>query len=210
MIQGVKHIIFDLGGVLLNIDYKLTEQAFIDLGITNFPELYSQLKQTKLFDELETGKIEESAFIAGIQQIAPTPLSEEQIRNAWNAMLLDMPARRFQILQQLRLYYDLALLSNTNSIHEAQFMADIQQTHGVIFNAFFDRVYFSHRIGLRKPSKEVFEFVMQENGFQPKDTLFIDDSPQHIESAQQLGIQTIWLQPGMTIEKDVFLPKVKE
>ena len=208
MIKGIKHIIFDLGGVLINIDYKLTEQAFKDAGITNFDALYSQLQQTDLFDQLEMGLIGRQDFISGLQQLSPVAISEEQILTAWNAMLLDFPVRRLQILQQLRLYYDLFLLSNTNEIHEEGFNGILMRSHGIPnLGVFFDKVYFSHRLGLRKPMKEIFERVLDDNGLKPADTLFIDDSPQHIAAAKELGIQTIYLEKGMTIEDDVFKPQ---
>ncbi len=208
MIEGVKHILFDLGGVLLNIDYKLTERAFIDLGITDFPERYSQLSQTPVFDDFETGKIDKDSFIAQMQTMAGVPLSAQQITDAWNAMLLDYPLRRLQILQQLRLYYDLLLLSNTNEIHEAAFNDILYKAHGMpTVGVFFDKVYLSHRIGMRKPNPEVFRYILEENGLNAADTLFIDDSPQHIEGAKSVGIRTIYMEKGMTIEDNIFLPK---
>lgn len=205
MIKGIRHIIFDLGGVILNLDYNLTEQAFIEAGVTNFGELYSQLKQSDLFDLWETGKMPREEFIAAMQKASSSPLTEEQILKAWNAMLLDFPIRRLQLLQQLRLHYDLFLLSNTNEIHEETFNNILMQAHGIpTIGVFFDKVYYSHRIGLRKPMKEIFERVLAENQLKPEHTLFIDDSPQHIAAAKELGIQTIYLAPGMTIEEDVF------
>jgi glucose-1-phosphatase len=208
MIQGVKHIVFDLGGVILNIDYSLTEQAFVAAGIQNFANLYSQLQQTSVFNDLETGKMSSDDFVAAMQQISGGRLSKEAVLQSWNAMLLDFPIRRLQILQQLRNYYDLFLLSNTNEIHELSFNSLLQQQHGIpSLGVFFDKVYYSHRIGMRKPDREIFEHVLHENGLQAKDTLFIDDSPQHITAAKELGIQTIHLTKGMTIEVDVFRSK---
>ncbi|MEI8280590.1 MAG: HAD family phosphatase [Bacteroidota bacterium] len=208
MIEGIKHIIFDLGGVLLNIDYNKTEQAFVDLGITNFNELYSQLNQNALFDNFEMGKISREEFVSTLQGIAPVPLTEEQIVGAWNAMLLDFPLRRLQILQQLQLHYNMFLLSNTNEVHEEAFNKILTDTVGMpSLGVFFDRVYFSHKVGMRKPMKEIFEYVLLENGLKAEDTLFIDDSPQHIAAANGVGIRTIYLQKGMTIEKDIFKPK---
>lgn len=205
MITGIKHIIFDLGGVLLNIDYNLTEQAFIDAGIHNFGELYAQLGQTELFDQLETGKIGRDEFITALQHVSSVTLTETQILGAWNAMLLDFPVRRLQLLQQLRLYYDLVLLSNTNEIHEEAFNRILLSDRGIPnIGVFFDKVYFSHRVGLRKPGKEIFQRILDECGFKPEHTLFIDDSPQHIVTAKSLGIQTIYLEKGMTIEETVF------
>lgn len=205
MIKGIKHIIFDLGGVLLNIDYNLTEQAFVDAGITNFGELYAQLGQTELFDHLEIGKIGTDEFVEALQNISSVPLTREQILHAWNAMLLDFPVRRLQLLQQLRLYYDLVLLSNTNEIHEERFNKILMSDRGIPnIGVFFDRVYFSHRVGMRKPNKEIFERILEECSFKPEHTLFIDDSHQHIATAKELGIQTIYLEKGMTIEETVF------
>ena len=205
MITGVKHIIFDLGGVLLNIDYSLTEQSFIDAGVKDFPQLYSQLSQSDLFDRFETGVIASGEFIAAMQQASETGLTEPRVVQAWNAMLLDFPVRRLQILQQLRLYHDLFLLSNTNELHEAEFNDILMRSHGIPnIGVFFDRVYFSHRVGMRKPNKEIFELILNDNGLKAADTLFIDDSPQHIATAKALGIQTIYLEKGMTIEDNVF------
>lgn len=205
MIQGVKHIIFDLGGVLLNIDYRLTEQAFKDIGIDNFQQIYSQLQQSALFDNWEIGQMTRAEFISGLQHVSGTSITEAQILTAWNAMLLDFPVRRLQILQQLRLYHDLILLSNTNEVHEEMFNHILMQSHGIPnIGVFFDKVYLSHRVGMRKPGREIFERILEENGLKAAATLFIDDSPQHIATAKELGIQTIYLEKGMTIEDDVF------
>lgn len=204
MIKGIRHIIFDLGGVLLNIDYALTEKAFIEAGIDNFPELYSQLQQTDLFDKWETGHIGREEFISALRKKG-NGITEEQILKAWNAMLLDFPLRRLQLLQQLRLHYDLVLLSNTNEIHEEAFNKILMQAHGIpTIGVFFDKVYFSHRVGMRKPMKELFHRVLDDNGFKAEHTLFIDDSPQHVEGAKECGIQTIYLEKGWTIEDNIF------
>jgi putative hydrolase of the HAD superfamily len=207
MIKGIKHIIFDLGGVILNIDYQLTSKAFKQLGVNNFDELYSQKEQIQLFDELETGKIDNTAFFDRFNVLLNTSLSHQQIEVAWNAMLLDWPIRRLQILQQLQNQFDLFLLSNTNSIHEAAFTKSLEQTHGLSSIAlFFDKAYFSHRLGLRKPDTRTFEHILQKHQLNPSKTLFIDDSIQHINAADSIGIKTIFLDKGMTIEKDIFKP----
>lgn len=208
MIKGIRHIIFDLGGVLLNIDYNLTAGAFAELGIGNFSELFSRLRQTDLFDRFEMGMIPREAFIEALIEASGRPVTPAQVAAAWNAMLLDFPLRRLQILQQLHLYYDLFLLSNTNEIHEAAFNDILMRSHGIPnIGVFFDKVYYSHRIGLRKPMKEIFMRVLEDSGLQPGHTLFIDDSPQHVEAAGQLGLQVIYLEPGMTIENDIFKPQ---
>lgn len=205
MFKDIHHIIFDLGGVLLNIDYNRTEQAFIDLGIKNFPEMYSQLKQSTLFDDFEVGAISSEEFIENLKKASGLDLLNDDIINAWNAMLLDFPLRRLQLLQQLRNHHDLILLSNTNEIHEKAFNHIIEKAHGIPhIGTFFDRTYLSHRIGMRKPNIEVFEYIIEENQLKKAHTLFIDDSPQHVKGAKKAGIQALWLQKGMTVEDDIF------
>jgi putative hydrolase of the HAD superfamily len=208
MIAGIKHIIFDLGGVILNIDYKLTEKAFIDAGIPDFPELYSQLRQSDLFDKFEVGGMGRETFIEELRKASHRDITDEAILNAWNAMLLDFPVRRLQILQQLHLYYDLFLLSNTNEVHEDAFNRILMDSHGIPnIGVFFDKVYLSHKVGMRKPNREIFQRVLDDNGLKPHETLFIDDSPQHIAGAKEVGIQTIFLEKGMTIEGNIFKTK---
>jgi len=209
MLPNIRHIIFDLGGVLLNIDYEATGRAFEACGVTDFSQRYSQMTQNTFFDDWETGVMGREAFVAGMQaSCGDAEISESQIIEAWNAMLLDFPTRRLQLLQQLRGYYDLFLLSNTNEVHEAAFNEILMRSHGIPSIAhFFDKVYFSHRVGMRKPGKEIFQRILDENDLKPEHTLFIDDSPQHIETAKAMGIQAILLEKGMTIEGNIFLPK---
>lgn len=206
MITGIKHIIFDLGGVLLNLDQQLTIQAFADLGIADIKGQYAQFQQSTLFDELETGVLTAEDFIGSLRSAAGQHCTDEQIVTAWNKLILDFPLRRLQILQQLQLHYDLVLLSNTNEIHEPFFNQVLQQEHGIPnIGVFFDKVYYSHRMGLRKPDARIYSQVLEECGFRPAETLFIDDNEHNIKAAEALGIQVIWLKPGMTIEDDIFL-----
>lgn len=206
MIKGIKHIIFDLGNVLLNINPDLTYKALADLQIPDFERVYQSLLQQNIFEDLEVNKISGQQFIDLIKQTAQIPLQDHSIINAWNALLLDFPLRRLQLLQQLQLHYDLILLSNTNEIHAQQFNKTLHQSHGIPnIGVFFDRVYYSHKVGIRKPAPQIFELVLNECSFSPQHTLFIDDLEQNTLAAAQLGIQTIWLKEGMTIEKDIFL-----
>ncbi len=157
---------------------------------------------------METGKIDEAEFVKRIQEHANTPLQYNEIIDAWNAIILNFPLRRLQILQQLQLHFNIFLLSNTNEIHEREFNKRLQQTCGYPSLAvFFDKVYLSHRVGLRKPNPEIFKKVLNDNHLKAEETLFIDDSLQHIEAAHTLGIQTIHMKDGMTIEENIFKAK---
>lgn len=202
--NGIKNIIFDLGGVILNINYQLTYKAFEDLGVKDFTSLYNQFTLSSLFGDLEIGKIEKKDFLDAMLQHAPEGTTHQQIIDAWSAMLLDFPLRNLQILQQLRQHYNLYLLSNTNIIHMEAFNRILQSSRGIpSLAAFFDKAYYSHEIGLRKPEKEAYQFVLEENGLQPSETLFIDDTLPNIEGAKVAGIQTIHLLPPKTLA-DIF------
>lgn len=204
--QGIKHIIFDLGGVILNINYQLTQQAFVNLGVTNFNELYSQFHTSSLFDDLETGRVSPAEFLAAMHKHTPQSVTDEQLVSAWNAMLLDFPLQRLQLLQQLRQHYNLYLLSNTNAIHMEAFNQLLQESRGIpSLGGFFERSYYSHLIGYRKPEKESYQIIIDENRLDPAATLFIDDTLPNIEGAKVVGLQTIHLQAPKTI-MDIFKP----
>ena len=205
--QGIKNIIFDLGGIILNIDYQRTIQAFHDLGFTNFQNLYSQFQMADLFDQFETGKVTPDQFLDALQAQAPENVTREQLKSAWNALLLDFPLARLQLLQQLRNHYNLYLLSNTNALHHEAFTQRLQETRGLpSLGVFFDKAYFSHEMGLRKPFAEAYQLVLDAHGLRPEETLFIDDSLPNITGAEAVGIRTLHL-PGPKTILEVFRPQ---
>jgi putative hydrolase of the HAD superfamily len=196
---GLKNIIFDLGGVLMNIDFKKTEKAFADLGFTDFKQHMTQFHITPFFEEYETGKINEAAFIKGIQQIAGKPLTDQQIIHAWNALLLDFPPERIALLEKLRQRYRLFLLSNTNALHYESFQQTLKNLTGKKLEDIFEKTYFSHTVQLRKPDAAIYQLVLDENNLNPGETLFIDDTASNFSGAEEIGIQTFHLKAPMTI-----------
>ncbi|MCI5057338.1 MAG: HAD family phosphatase [Flavobacteriales bacterium] len=187
--KKIVNIIFDLGGVLLNIDYDATIQAFEKLGINSFSTQYSQAMQSDLFDHLETGKINAEQFYSGINDLLDAHLEDEEIKHAWNAMLLDLPPHRVELLEKMKGSYKTFLLSNTNAIHFQAYSQIIKRENDLAsMDALFNQVYLSHEIGLRKPNKESFEIILEEHNLNPEETLFIDDSLQHVEGARSLNI----------------------
>ncbi|MDC0339174.1 HAD family phosphatase [Flavobacteriales bacterium] len=207
-LNGVKNIIFDLGGVILNIDYGQTANAFKKIGVANFDEIYSQAKQVQVFDKLETGELTPDEFREYMKEIVPS-LQLSDIDKAWNAMLLDLPASRIDLLKKLKKKYRLFLLSNTNEIHIKCFRKIIDSSYGEnIFDAIFENQYYSSEIGMRKPNPECFQYVLEKNGMEPSETLFIDDSIQHVEGARKLKINAYHLMPGEDITR-LFLDKVQ-
>ena len=190
---AIKNILFDLGGVLYHIDYNLTIKAFEKLGIKEFDKHFSQKQQNNLFDRLETGRISTDGFINEMKILLPH-CSNEQIIDAWNALLLEIPPENIELLEQLSKKYKLYLLSNTNAIHIERINEQLSDTYGLKnLHPLFDKVYLSHEIGIRKPNQETFEWVLADAGILARETLFIEDSIQHIESANVIGIKTcLW------------------
>lgn len=197
-------LILDFGGVLYNIDYTLSVKQFNELGFENFDKWYSQAKQHSLFDLLETGKVSEEEFYNEVRKISQINLSDQQIENAWNALLIDLPDSRIQLLHELSKHYNLILLSNTNCIHAKAFLQEIDLKYGwERFRSPFNCIYLSHEIGFRKPTAEAFEYVVNENSLQKEKVLFVDDSIQHIEGAKSFGIDGYFLnlKAGDSIEQ---------
>jgi len=192
--SNFKNIIFDLGGVIVNINYSLTTQAFSRLGLSDFDALFSQAKQSQLFDLYEKGLISSPDFRKEIKKYLGNHLDDTVIDHAWNAMLLDVPVQRLKLLEKTKLTHRTFLLSNTNDIHIETFNKYLQNTFAIAdLTGHFNKLYLSYKVGMRKPDKEIFELVLSENNLQPHETLFIDDSIQHVESAQKLGIQAYLL-----------------
>lgn len=197
----VENIIFDLGGVLLDIDYNLTRTAFEKLGVAHFDTMYSQSDADQLFQKLETGKIAEENFYKEFSRYTGLHLSPEDTRNAWNAMLLNFREESLRFLDDLRHRYKIFLLSNTNHIHIDWFKNRFHETkREKPFDEYFSRVFYSCDIGLRKPDVECYEWVLNELSVEAGKTLFIDDSEGNIEGAKKAGLQTIRLLPGKKIE----------
>jgi glucose-1-phosphatase len=198
--MGIKNIIFDLGVVLFNLDYQRTAQSFERLGVRNFDKQISYLGQKGLFDDFETGKIGAEEFFNEIRKIAGFELKDQDIRDSWNAMLLDLPAHRINMLRRLQGSYRLFLLSNTNIVHIEAFNPIIDGLYGKdTLQSLFEKVYFSNEIRMRKPDPEIFRYVLSDSGLEASETLFIDDLQKNTLAAAELGINTIWLEQGTEV-----------
>jgi len=199
MLEGIKNIIFDLGGVIYAVDYHKTIQAFEALGIEDFEGVYAKAGQSDLFDNLETGKISKTAFFDGIKQLSGSEISEAEITHAWNAMLLDFMSDALECLKSLKGQYRIFLLSNTNEIHIQEIENRVGEVAFTDFCALFEQVYLSHDLGLRKPHTEVFTHIVKEQALDSTETLFIDDSIQHVQGALKAGLKAHHLKDGERI-----------
>ncbi len=184
-------IIFDLGGVVLNIDYHRPVEYFKALGAKNFDLFYSKKSQTTLFDDLETGAIDQASFFNALRKaLSLQNTTDKDLENAWNSILLDLPKERLDILKALKTKTKLFLFSNTNAIHHKAFTESVQKQHHAALDTFFDTAYYSHLIHMRKPHPEGFKFILDQNKLTANKVLFLDDSVGHLKGAQALGIQT--------------------
>ena len=200
-IQDVQSIIFDLGGVIIDIDTKRSFQRLSSFYAGDKPEESLLSEHVDLFLNFEKGLISVAEFREGIRQLTENAdLSDTLIDEAWNEMLLQIPKERFQVLERIRDQYQLFVLSNTNAIHVPAFNKIVEQTSGKADIAhFFDKVYFSHEMQKRKPEPAIYQQVLYENQLLPEKTLFIDDRLENIAAASSLGMQVFHVTPDLDI-----------
>ena len=200
-LQKYDTILFDLGGVLINLNYQLTIDAFTQLGVKDLNFTYSQASQTSLFDDYETGKISTQQFINTIKKYVPAAVTPNQIVHAWNAMILDFPVENIAFIEELSRYKKIYLLSNTNAIHLQKVEQKLAPITTKKLADYFTKVYYSHEIEQRKPHSETFEFVYKDSGIDPATTLFIDDSEQHLIGAKKTGFNTLLWEQNCPLQK---------
>lgn len=190
--SNIKNIIFDLGGLFLAIDYNKTASSFKKLNLQNFDEIYSKMQQSNLFDDFETGTIQENEFVCALKKHLPSSVTSTQIIDAWNAMLLYPIKENIQLLNDLKKKYRLFLFSNTNAIHLKAFSAILKKEFGKDnLSNYFEKSYYSHLFGMRKPDEDAFRKLLENHQLIARETLFLDDSIQHVEGAKNAGINSI-------------------
>ena len=192
----IKNIIFDWGGVITNLSFDATINAFKKYGVPDFEKYYCKDYQSDLFQRHEAGAITPTEFRDELRKIIPDKITDEDMDAAWFAILLDTPKDNLNLLSLIKNQYRIFLLSNTNSIHvdryDKIFESQFNLTGGL--RSLFEKAYYSHEIGMRKPDEEIFHFVLEDSKLKPQETLFIDDSIQNINAAKRLGIKTFHLQ----------------
>lgn len=191
----VKNILFDLGGVILTLDIPKTEAAFAQLvgDRALHQKLYMQLVEEKLFEQFETNVVQETEFLERLQARHPQNPSQQQLYDAWSAMLIEFPKEHIEFLQKLKASgeYQIFLLSNINSIHLREVKKILLRDFALELDELFHKPYYSHLIAERKPNASAFDYVLADAGIEASETLFIDDVPENVNTAQSLGFQTI-------------------
>jgi glucose-1-phosphatase len=202
--KNIKNIIFDFGGVILNINPLLTYDYFSKLGVTSLFEGVEISKPDEILLLFEKGLITPQAFRDKIREKINYPVKDHEIDEAWNAMLLDIPEERIRLLKNLKTRYHTYLLSNTNEIHYIEYNRQLKLNYGYNnLTELFHKAYFSFFLQMNKPNKDIYEFVMKENTLIPEETLFIDDSIINIKGAEATGLKTHHLTGKETIN-DLF------
>lgn len=199
----IRNIIFDFGNVLFDLDLPAFEREMKTLTGRYFDRAKEKLLHERVFELYETGGLSTGEFVEkivahlnGVPQCTP-----EQVITAWNAIFIGMPRHRFELLLRLRQRYKVFLLSNINELHE-QWIADYMLREHRIADyesRYFDGVYFSHLIRLRKPTREAFEYVLADAELLPEETIFFDDLLENVEAARSVGIQGVWHEPATEI-----------
>jgi len=199
-----KNIIFDYGNVIFEINFKRAQDAFQQLGIEDSERFFAHSNHHSLFDDFETASISPIQFRTGIRAAANnTNLSDDEIDAAWNSLLIGVSANNHEVLMEVKNKYRIFLLSNNNEIHYNWILNYLKSTFQMEnYDNLFERAYFSQQMLLRKPNVNIFEQVIKENKLDPKETLFIDDSPQHIEGAKKAGLHTLLMNVHPTALKN--------
>ncbi len=201
-LNKIKNIIFDYGNVIFRIDFKRTQHSFTELGIKNVERFFAHTGHDPLFDEFEQGLISSDEFRDGIRRITEQPgLTNEQIDKAWNTLLIGVPDGTHEVLLKAKKKYRTFLLSNNNEIHYKWIMEYLKNEFNLLSNeVFFEKDYYSHLMKMRKPNPDIFQFLLDAHDLKPEETLFIDDSPQHLKTAANLGLQTHLLTADETLQ----------
>ena len=188
--KGIKNLLIDFGGVLINLDRPRCIENFKKLGLQNVDELLNVYHQQGIFMQQEKGLVTPAEFRDGIRQMVGKPLTDQQIDDAWNTFLVDIPTYKLDLLLKLREKYVVYMLSNTNDIHWKWSCENVFPYRGFQVEDYFEKIYLSFEMKMVKPDTEIFETVLADANIDPKETFFIDDSEANCLAAQALGIST--------------------
>lgn len=195
-IPGIKNIIFDFGGVLINLDRQRCINNFKQIGLDNVEDLIDPYAQQGVFMKLEKGLITSATFRDVIREQIGDFVSDKRIDAAWNSFLVDLPTYKLDALLKLREHNLVYLLSNTNDIHWKWSCKNVFPYKGFNEKDYFEELFLSYQMELAKPDIKIFEAVLEKTGIEPRETFFIDDSEANCRTAELLGITTHLCKPG--------------
>ncbi len=201
--MAIRHLIFDLGNVLIDLDFTATERQLRQLLGSHYTASFTCNEQQGLFEAFEKGLISEAEFFFQLRHWAQGAVSVEMLKEAWNAMLLRFPIERLEWISQLRTRYGTYVLSNTNETHLRWVHQHLAKQYGIAQyeQRYFDQVWYSHHLHLRKPELEIFQYVLDTANLPASQTLFVDDNPDNVAAAAQLGIVAVHHPPGHELKQ---------
>ncbi len=188
--HGVQTVIFDLGNVLIDLDVQSTMDQMQELLGQKWDE-QDQKEISFFLDEWEAGRKSKGDFVSYFLNLSTRSIvTQERLFSAWNAMLIGLPRYRIEMLDSLKEKYELQVLSNTNPVHISYIEENFLSDYGgeKFWSTYFTKVYFSHEMGCRKPEKEIYSAVVSNLTHDPKYALFIDDRPENVEAAMNMGL----------------------
>ncbi|KPM49902.1 HAD family hydrolase [Jiulongibacter sediminis] len=203
--SNYKAVLLDFGNVIININPELTVEAFAEISGKSVERIRQKITDSQLFRRYESGMFDDDEFREIVRQTIGYPFSDHEIDKAWNSLLLDVPNKRVELLLELKGRYPLYLLSNTNNIHIKASNKIFQARHGISsIELLFNKLFLSYEMGLWKPDEEIYLKVLEEIGMPAGDVLFIDDNELNIQTAKEIGFQTIFHDPQSRDLTDYF------
>lgn len=193
--EGIKNIIIDFGGVIVNLARNRCIEAFQNIGVDVRDKLTNNYQHKDLFMQLELGTLTREEFYDGIRQLSTREITNQQIDDAWISMLDDVPDWKLDLLLSQQEDYNIMLLSNTNQIHWLWSEQNIFSYKGHTAGDFFRKIYLSYELHLLKPNIDIFEYVINDAAINPRETLFIDDALVNCKTAESLGIRSYMPEP---------------
>lgn len=196
MLTNIDNVVFDLGGVVIDLDRERCIRSFEKSGISDAGELLGQYRQEGPFLDLETGRITAAEFFDILRRKACPGTTDEELQNAFNSFLVDLPVRRLQAIRMLRSGRRVFALSNTNPVMYNSWIASAFRAEGLTVNDYFEGVVASFAEGCCKPDRRIFEILISRYGLEPGRTLFLDDSEANCRAAESTGLKSLCVTPG--------------
>ena len=188
----IRNIVFDLGGVIMTICQDEAIKRFKSIGFKNVEDYLNPYTQTDIFGDIEEGKISAEQFRAKLSELIGKEVTYEECKFAWLGYRQDVPLRNLDILRKLKVQgYKLILLSNTNPFMMSWGLSGEFDGNGNSLESYFDSLYLSYKLGVMKPNKKIFQYIIDNEKIQPGESLFIDDGERNINAARLLGFKTL-------------------
>ncbi len=195
-IKGIKNLLFDQGGVIVDIERDRCLEELRRLGMEAPERLVGLYKQDGPFFALENGDVTLEEFHQELRPLMPQGVTDEQMDHAFSSFIVGIPLHRLQSLRQLRKRYKTYILSNTNPLMFEGVIARAFAQEGLDVNAYFDGITVSYKARSNKPDRKIFEYAISTMGIVPEETLFFDDGQENLDAAARLGFKTALVTPG--------------